>query len=250
MEFVEASLETLDYDTVLKILEKMSPKDVLSLCQTSSGFAEYCRSQEVFRHLMRKDYPIIVENFGIADDAKDQYVRITNNVYAYYAVEVQENTLTKKDSQGNYITLFPLFGKRAKFIQDHENTEEMRVFPTLSKLRVGRKYWFSVCDKASGSQNLVFATKEIAVEEFLDMHYDDVIGIISKKYENFEDDEFREIDDPAFLDFLEEQHLPLDLSREGLREYLMENGFLNLDPMGDDPDDFHIFQVFEVIIEG
>lgn len=79
-EFANVAFEVLDKSSLVKILEKLDPKSVLSLCQTNKNFGRLCDDQSVFVRLMEVHYPY----FPINDDAKAQYMAITGDVEIKY----------------------------------------------------------------------------------------------------------------------------------------------------------------------
>lgn len=79
-EFAKAAFETLDKSSLVKILERLDPKSVLSLCQTNKSFRRVCDDDSVFARLMQVHYPY----FPINEDAKAQYMAIAGDIEVKY----------------------------------------------------------------------------------------------------------------------------------------------------------------------
>lgn len=144
-EFANVAFEILDKNAILKILEKLDPKTVLSLCRINDRFSEVCRDQNIFISLMKKHYP----QFPINDDAKAQYKAIAfGKIIVYYFYPKDGIQILEAHTDEN---------KRIRF------SKSFKILGT--KLPLGTELWILDLAGKYYNTNTVFYSKEDAINE-------------------------------------------------------------------------------------
>ena len=70
---IEDPRDILPYELWYLAMKNLSPKDILSLCQTSKEFAELCKGDYMWKVLLQKDYKVKWAREG----AKKEYIRLS-----------------------------------------------------------------------------------------------------------------------------------------------------------------------------
>lgn len=153
-QFSNAAFETLDKAALVKILEKMDPKSILSLCQTNKHFAEICRDQTVFVRLMQVHY----SNFPINQDAKAQYMAIAGDEYLEYAFAPDPN---EELIQAYFPNKMP--------VAERHFTVRFSIRGT--RIRTGTKVWVLLHHPSNICRNFpeVFDSKKDAIDRILEL---------------------------------------------------------------------------------
>lgn len=125
--FVEASIDTLDPETLLTILDRMQPVDIINLCNVS-GFDKFCRDPQVSRELIRHHY----SGFSYTDTPWLQFRALAQGKITTYLFDlegffeeneegeetacVKQDIITEisEDEVKNQINVVEIFGLPAK----------------------------------------------------------------------------------------------------------------------------------------
>jgi hypothetical protein len=250
----------LGKDAITEIVGRMSPKDVLSFCQTDKSIAQICAIDDFFKTLMRYHYPY----FNPTNTPKKQYIALTYGIIHKYYISCEfyirnnvKNSFT--DSNGTVFVLTDIYDTSKVFSNDNDEAESI---DTPIKFEVGglkfpgqEIYLLIRSSSWAESHTNVFNTYEDAVNEFAygymendetyyfvimekvfqDLNSDEYlfyyeeeryqIDFLGKRY--LDDDEILDPENPktkAFYKYIEKDVPCRDMTKRGIFSYMMKNG--------------------------
>lgn len=267
--------ENANPDVIRKIMEEMHPISILNLCQTNKKFSKICNDQQFFARLLKSKYPEIPRN---NQSPKEQFAEIAGRKGLEYIVQTEPYGNKVIDTNGNEIELMEKIGLSAyvNFAEVEDIWDSQFKFAIKgTKLHpTGTKLWLNTRSDWNGVTAMAYTTLEDAVEDFLNDIFEDVFerGLeeyldnntntdlqtlalkeLISKYSTHELIEEIKTIPPNLLtkfdDYIAQKHLPTPFSREGFRDYILENRFLNENPTKADPSDVVIWQFVEVTLQ-
>lgn len=228
-KLIEITLDTINFDTLLKILYNLRPRDILKLCQTNKHFRNICRDDKVFIELMKVHFPHIPIN----QKTKQQYISLTEKQRTTYSIIIDHTTNIVTDTYNHKIDLYIRFDK---FINTEINKRITQGYFNINgeKLDVGTKLWLSINYAGMTIETIkAYKTKRQAIDEFVKTYYDYFLPTMKFEYYMSRDARNRnniQIRDPGFIEFLNKHKYPTPFTKPILYEYCMNNNFFNSNP--------------------
>lgn len=256
-------------DVDKQIVLKLDPESILNLCK-SGQYSRLCKDETFFRQLIKIHYPYS----QITNTPKRQFIAITSGVKTNYFIDVDQYTSnaiigTNGNIYAGYIFSNDAYLASLNYTVNETNftypdaDSEILVFSILGlQPNNGDMYWLQVKSDFNGIYVEVFLSKEEAINYFLNAEYDDILdNIITFYFEDMHDrDDINEqLEEKYFLNgsfeysdkfkyFLEQHNYPIDITKQGLFDYIFSKSFFNYKPYEDDASDIIIYQFIPVVI--
>lgn len=250
-------------DILTEILLKLDPPSVINLSQVDKTICAIYDTENIFHQLMISHYPHSL----ITDNPKRQYLSLVHDIKTKYCTLINYNTESYiTDTNYNEINILKIFldevyirdakGKKLYYHKDKLYFEHTLNFEIKGSHTVNDDvYWLQVKIANSIMTAIPFLTKETAINDFLDKHYDnEIIRIINVFFDesNYKNCDRNDIEAILNLDFFNAylycRYYPTNLHRSSLFDYIMKNSFYASHPDEPFDDGMVIYQFVKVTI--
>lgn len=199
-DFTEVALDTLGRDVLSLIFERMDPKSILKLCQTSQAFAEHCRNPSLWRRLIALHFPWDLPT----NDPRSQYQALVAGHKTVYTVL---GSLEKVD------VLY--LDKERAIKSDYDRIDEVSI--DGNPVPNGTKLWlYGLFFSEGGDEKSWHRTRQEAIDDFFENFFDNLVFEIKMDIDN-SDGYYVGLQDYAYLN-----DLAYPMTEERWREWFDE----------------------------
>lgn len=202
------------------------PKSVLAACQTNAKYRNVCKRPDTFFKLMKAHYP----QFDLTSNPRRQYTMIASGIGTDYTVPIFNVHDRWINEWGNMVYTHYDFDRYAipTIPTEPSGLINFKILGAQPK-PISVYTLFIRHDKHGLSDPVVYRNLDDAIDDFFENEYSDYVYHLMDLSEVFQDHNpgiETAITDQNFIDWLDGNEYPQDLSPGKLREYIADNRVL------------------------